>query len=475
MADWVPSTPARSLGGRFSAATHPVLDRINASIGVDIRLWRQDIAGSKAHAAMLAEVGLITDAERDTLHDGLDRVAAELAADGFEVKPGDEDIHMAVERRLGELVGAPARKLHTGRSRNDQVATDLVLWLRDELAALRARLVELAEVACARAEEAVEVPMPSFTHLQPAQVASVGHWLLGHATEAVAHVRRLDHLLARLDQCPLGSGASAGSYLPLDRGFTATALGFARPSAHSVVSTGSRMDALDALALLAMVGVSLSRLGEELVLFTMPATGWLLLPDALTTGSSLLPQKRNADGAELLRSLGKLPAADFSALASVCSGLVNGYSKDLQHDKAVLFRAWDTISDALDLAILHIGHLAWDAVRLRAACSDDLAALWLADQLVLAGVPFREAHHVVGRAVKLGVDQALDLAGGFEAAVAEGLDLPLDVEMLAERLRGLQPIDLLAALRTEGSAAPVMARKLIGQLREDLRGPVSAA
>lgn len=458
-------TPARSLGGRFTEATHPVLERINRSVDVDARMWAQDIRGSQAHATMLAEVGLISQEERESILTGLTRVADEFKAEAFDFLPSDEDIHMAVERRLTELVGAPARKLHTGRSRNDQVMTDTLLWILDEGAVLRGRLCAYGAALVARAGEGVHTPMPSFTHLQPAQVSSVAQWLLHHAAEAERHLQRLDHMLERVRQaCPLGSGASAGGYLPIDRARTASLLGFDAPSVNATASTGSRADLLDALAVLAMLGTSLSRLGEEIVVFASPSFGFLTLPDRLTTGSSLLPQKRNPDGAELLRGSGKLPAADFAGLCSVVSGLVGGYAKDVQSDKECLFRSWDRITDLLDLATLHVDALGWREDRLRAACTPDLAALWLADQLVLAGLPFREAHHWVGIAARIRADAGVGLDDAFARACQDADAPPPGADALLARLRLATPDVLLAELCTEGSAGPDSVRQQITRL-----------
>ncbi len=449
------NTPGRSLGGRFQEATHPLLERINRSVDVDERLWRQDIQGSRAHAEMLVEVGLIQADEGAAIQSGLDAIEAEFRADSFEFLASDEDVHMAIERRLTDLIGQPARRLHTGRSRNDQVMLDMTLWIRDNLEPLRGDLAGLGRAVVDRAEHGIELPMPSFTHLQPAQVSSVAQWLLGHASELERHLRRLDDLVRRLDECPLGSGASAGTYLPVDRRITARLLHFDRPTVNATASTGTRGDVLDALALLAMIGTSLSRLGEELVIFASPGFRFVRLPDRLSTGSSLLPQKRNPDGAELLRAGGKLPAADFAALASVVSGLVSGYSKDLQFDKELLFRSWDRIRDLLTLARLHIEDLDWDAERMEAACTPDLAALWLADQLVLAGLPFREAHHWVGLAARISSDQRVSLAQGFKLALeAEGVTPPGAAEISA-RLIAVTPSQLVSELATEGSAGRV--------------------
>ena len=297
--------PGRSLGGRFSEATDPLLEQVNRSVDVDKRLWAQDVRGSRAHARMLGKTGILPQADVDEILRGLALVEAELAAGTFVFLPSDEDIHMAVERRLTDLIGDPARRLHTGRSRNDQVMTDALLWLREAMGDLSAEIGAFIEVFAARAEEGVTTPMPSFTHSQPAQTSSVAHWLLNHGWEMQRHRRRVDDLVKRLDECPLGCGASAGGHLPIDRQMTATELGFARPAPNSVSATGSRADLLDALALLSLIGTTLSRLGEEIVLYASPAYGFLHLPDRLTTGSSLLPHKRNPDGGELLRAGGK--------------------------------------------------------------------------------------------------------------------------------------------------------------------------
>jgi argininosuccinate lyase len=444
-------TPGRSLGGRFQEATHPILERINRSVDVDKRLWRQDIRGSRAHAEMLASVGLLDDAEAAAIQQGLDAIEAEFSEGAFAFLPADEDIHMAIERRLTELVDAPARKLHTGRSRNDQVALDILLWMRDELDTLAGSLRTLTATLVDRAEQGIDTPMPSFTHLQPAQVSSVAQWLLCHAAEIERHLRRVTDLRARLDECPLGSGASAGTYLPVDRTLTARQLGFARPSVNATASTGSRADVLDALGVLALIGTSLSRMGEEIVVFASPGFRFLRLPDRLSTGSSLLPQKRNPDGAELLRAGGKLPAADFAALASVVSGLVSGYSKDLQYDKEALFRSWDRIDDLVALATLHVAEMGWNDERLLAACTPELASLWLADQLVLRGMPFRVAHHWVGLAARIGADEERTLADAFREALERG-DGPSGLDDLPAAIAAVTPAELAGTLATAGSA-----------------------
>lgn len=454
--------PGRSLGGRFSEATDPLLEQVNRSVDVDKRLWDQDIRGSRAHARMLAATGILPEGDVAEILRGLDAVHAELAAGAFTFLPSDEDIHMAVERRLTEIIGEPARRLHTGRSRNDQVMTDALLWTREAFGALATALGDLARTFADRAVDGVDVPMPSFTHSQPAQTSSVAHWLLAHAWEIQRHQRRVIDFIKRLDECPLGAGASAGGHLPLDRGMTARELGFARPAPNSVAATGSRADLLDGLHLLSLVGTSISRLGEEIVLYASPAYGFLHLPDRLTTGSSLLPHKRNPDGGELLRAGGKAAIGEVATLAATLCGLVSGYSKDLQSDKELLFRAYDRTMALLGLAERHVASLRWDAARMAAACGPELTALWLADRLVLAGLPFRSAHHYVGAAVRLGQEHGLALPDAW-AQVS-----PPEHAGLADDLRALGPAEMLAALRSDGSAAPASTVAQIEALRRAL-------
>ncbi|MGC6493311.1 MAG: argininosuccinate lyase [Myxococcota bacterium] len=456
-------TPARSLGGRFTESTDPLLERVNRSVEVDQRLWRQDISGSQAHAKMLVSVGLITADEGSAIHEGLASIAEEFARDAFVFLPSDEDIHMAVERRLGELIGEPARKLHTGRSRNDQVMTDTLLWLRDELGHLETELRTLTHAFVDAAERWAHLPMPSWTHSQPAQVSSAGNWMMAHAVEWLGHLERVRDLRRRLKWSPLGAGASAGTYLPIDRQHTAQALGFDAPAINAIAATGSRTQLLDTLGLLSLMGVGLSRLGEELVWMATPMLGWIRLPDRLTTGSSLLPQKKNPDGAELLRSGGKLAVSEFQGLASVLSALVSGYSKDLQHDKTLLFRAMDRTRDLLGLAARHVEAMEVQASALEAACTPDLAALWLADQLVLRGLAFREAHHLVGRVAREQSEGGLSMA---EALVQVGL--PPGCEGLAEELATMTPARLLSELATEGSAAPGRVAAQVHTVRQHL-------
>ncbi len=457
-------TPGRSLGGRFDEATDALLEQLNRSIDLDQRLWPHDIQGSRAHARMLSGVGLITSADLGAIEEGLDAVSSELEAGQFEFKDSDEDIHMAVERRLTELVGEPARRLHTGRSRNDQVMLDAVLWLREFLTTLDRALVRFIEALLDRATEGAEQPMPALTHSQPAQVSSVGQWLVGHAAAAERNLRRARDLRGRLDECPLGSGAAAGSYLPLDRDSVALELGFDRPTLNAVQTTGGRSDVLDAVGLLGLVGVDLSRLGEELVLYAAPQYGWIRLPDRLTTGSSLLPHKKNPDGAELIRGAGKLLGTEFSALSTVIGGLVSGYSKDLQHDKEILFRAADRALSLLQLAEIHIEGLSWCAERCRASCTPQLAALWLADRLVLEGMPFRAAHQLIGKAAREAEQTEIPLA-----EVLSGM-LPEAYAELREQLTGLTVDQLLGELKTAGSAAPSFVAAQIASLRERI-GP----
>ncbi|MCH7493356.1 argininosuccinate lyase [bacterium] len=455
--------PARQ--GRFAAGTDPVLHAANQSTH-DRRLWRQDIRGSRAHARMLAGVGLISQADHAAIAKGLGQVEGEFARGEFAFHPEDEDIHMAVERRLTEIVGEPGQRLHTGRSRNDQVMTDLLLWLCDSLPELAALLRAWGLAHLKGAAEHTKTPMPALTHLQPAQVASVAHWHISHAAGAERNLRRLNDLLARLDECPLGSGAVAGCSLPLDRQAVATDLGFSRPAQSALQATGGRADVLDTLALLGIIGTDLSRLGEDLALFCSPLLGWAALPDSLTTGSSLLPHKVNPDGAEILRGQGRLLASSFSALAAVVGGLPSGYSKDLQADKEVLFTAWDKALTLLPLATAQVAALSWDKPALAAACPEALAAPFLADTLVKAGIPFRHAHDLVGQAVAKASPGAL--APALAAILAASGDHAGAEAVCA--LPPLTPLYLLEQTTTEGGAGPAQAKAAITLLGQRLTG-----
>ncbi|MGA2470049.1 MAG: argininosuccinate lyase [Solirubrobacteraceae bacterium] len=396
---------------RFSEPQHPDFQRINASLRFDRRLWRHDIAQSKAHVKMLASAAIIADDERDELLRGLEAVAAELGSETFSFSADDEDIHMAIERRLTELAGPVGGKLHTARSRNDQVATDVVLFVREASERARERIEELIGVLLARAEEHVDWPMPGYTHLQRAQPVYLGHHLLAYVWMLLRDRRRFEHVLEACSVLPLGAGALAGVNFATDRSLLASELGFAEPSANSLDAVSNRDFALDYLAAAATCATHLSRLGAELVLWSSSEFGFCELADAWTSGSSIMPQKKNPDAAELLRAKAPRMLAHHTALHGVLHGLPLAYNKDLQEDKEHLFDAADTLSDCLLAASGMLASVVFNRARLAAAAADEMiAAVDLADQLVVGGLPFRDAHAAVAGLVRYALDAGRSLS-----------------------------------------------------------------
>ena len=386
-------------GGRFAMGPAEALDALNRSLPVDHRLWPQDVAASKAWVHALGRAGVLAPAEESQLLDGLDRVAERLA-DGAAVGAPDEDVHTLVERLLYEEIGAAAGKLHTGRSRNDQVATDLRLWTLGAIDQLDGDLAALGRTLVARAREAVDVLLPGYTHGQRAQPVRWAYVLLAHAWPLVRDRQRLADARRRVAELPLGSGALAGSGFPVDRVLLKEALGFRSVSANALDATGDRDFVAEVLFALALVGTHLSRLAAELVMYTSAEFGFVRLSDDFSTGSSLLPQKRNPDVFELARAKAGRLLGDLVALVMTLKGLPAGYSKDLQEDKALLFDAFDTLGLVLPAVTGAIAGLTVDAERMRAALDASLRATDLADRLVEAGVPFRESHGLVGRLVR---------------------------------------------------------------------------
>ncbi len=405
-----PSDRPKAWGGRFQQDTDPAVERFSASIHFDRALARYDVRGSIAHVRMLGAVGLLGDADVETLVDGLGRVRAEIEAGQFPFDPACEDIHMNVEARLRELVGPVAGRLHTGRSRNDQVATDLALYLRDAALAARRGLLGLREVLLERAGEHVGTVLPGYTHLQRAQPVRLAHHWLAYVEMLGRDADRFASLGGRLRRCPLGAGALAGSTLPLDRAHTARALGFDGPTANSLDSVASRDLALEFLAAAAIAMVQLSRLAEELVLWSSSEFGFVELADAYSTGSSLMPQKKNPDVPELVRGKSGRVIGDLVCLLTVMKGLPLAYNRDLQEDKEPLFDAAATLGESLTVLTGAVATLRVDAERMgRAAADPMLLATDLAEALVREGVPFREAHEAVGRVVAHCVEKDLDL------------------------------------------------------------------
>jgi argininosuccinate lyase len=386
--------------GRLSAPTSERVEQYTSSLAVDRRLGADDVAGSRAHARMLRSIGVLTAAQHRALDAGLRGIAAELADGTFGVAPGDEDIHTAVERRLFEVAGPVAGMLHTGRSRNDQVATDLRMWARRACTDLLIALAGLQDALVARAAEHRKDPMPGYTHLQRAQVVSLAHHLLAYVEMFARDALRLGAARTACDELPLGSGALAGSTLPLDRDRVAHELGFARVASNSMDAVSDRDFAVEITAACALTMIHCSRLGEELVLWSSAEFGFASLPDSHATGSSLMPQKKNADVAELARGRSGRVIGDVVALLTVLKGLPLTYNRDLQEDKEPLFDAVDTTAATLRLLteVVTVIHFDVDAMR-RAASDAALQATDIAEHLVAHGVPFREAHTIVGEVV----------------------------------------------------------------------------
>jgi len=410
-------------GGRFAASPAEIMEEINASIGFDKALAPQDIRGSKAHAAMLAECGIISRSDAREILRGLDQVAAEIADGTFTFSRALEDVHMNVESRLKDLIGSAAGRLHTARSRNDQVATDFRLFVRDSADAIIGAIGGLQLTLARKAEAHAATVMPGFTHLQPAQPVTFGHHLLAYVEMLGRDRGRFMDARKRLNECPLGSAALAGTSFPIDRDKTAEVLGFDRPMANSLDGVSDRDFALEVLAAASITAMHLSRFAEEIVLWMTPQFGFIQLSDRFTTGSSIMPQKRNPDAAELVRAkVGRIAAA-FQGLLTVMKGLPLAYSKDMQEDKEAAFDALASLRLALAAMTGMVGDLEPVKETLRAAAgrgystATDLAD-WLVRELKM---PFREAHHVTGTLVKAAEERGLELE-----------KLPLDVMQTVE-------------------------------------------
>jgi argininosuccinate lyase len=397
-------------GGRFSEATNPVVERFSASVHFDKALSRYDIRGSIAHARMLASSSLIPPADADLLVAGLEQIESEIEAGEFPFDPALEDIHMNIESRLRERLGEVAGRLHTGRSRNDQIATDLALYLRDAARAARRGLLELREVLVARAEEHLDTVLPGYTHLQRAQPVRLAHHWLAFVEMLGRDAQRFHDLDSRLSSCPLGSGALAGSTLALDRDATSASLGFSRPSANSMDAVASRDGALEFLSAAAIAMVHLSRLAEELVIWSTSEFGFVELAEAYSTGSSLMPQKKNPDVPEIVRGKAGRAIGNLVSLLTTVKGLPLTYNRDLQEDKEPIFDSASTLRDSLEVMTGTLATLRVNVDTMRTAASDSmLLATDLAEILVEQGVPFRDAHEAVGRIVGHCERKQLDL------------------------------------------------------------------
>ena len=397
-------------GGRFTGKTDPLMEQFNASIGFDKRFWAVDLQGSQAYARGLARAGILTNAEAEQIIAGLEQVADEWRRGEFVIKPGDEDIHTANERRLTELIGAVGGKLHTGRSRNDQVATDTRLWLRAEIAQMQQHLRQLIRVAVDRAEAEIDLLMPGYTPLQPAQPIRWSHWVLSHAWGWQRDAERLTELTARVNVMPLGSGALAGNPFRVDRQQMAADLGFQDITHNSMDGVADRDFIAEFLFWGTLTMVHLSRLAEDLIIYSSREFGFVTLADAYSTGSSIMPQKKNPDALELLRGKSGRVMGSMTGLMATLKGLPTTYNTDLQEDKEPLFDAIHSVSSSLQIACGVISTMTPNQAALRAALSTELLATDLAEYLVRKGVPFRETHHVAGAAVRMAEVQAVPLS-----------------------------------------------------------------
>ncbi|PKB25999.1 argininosuccinate lyase [Novosphingobium kunmingense] len=460
-----PETGNKMWGGRFAEGPSAIMREINASIPFDKALWRQDIRASKTHVAMLAAQGIVTAADAAAIAGGLDTVAAEYETSGVPENWDLEDIHMTTESRLAELIGAAAGRLHTARSRNDQVATDFKLWVREACVAADAALGALQVALVTRAEEHAATIMPGFTHLQTAQPVTLGHHLMAYYEMLDRDRSRFVDAHRRASQCPLGSAALAGTGFPIDREATASALGFAMPTRNSLDAVSDRDFALDYLMAASQCALHLSRLAEELIIWASQPFGFVVLPDALSTGSSIMPQKKNPDAAELVRGHAGRIAGCLTSLMMTMKGLPLAYSKDMQDDKPPVFEAAGLLTLCLAAMTGMIDGAAFRTDRMRAAAELGFAtATDLADWLVRqADIPFREAHHITGAAVKLAESRGLAL-DKVPLADLQAIDPRID-----ERVFAALSVDQSVASRASyGGTAPEQVRARVAEARRDL-------
>jgi len=452
-------------GGRFAAGPDAIMEAINASIGYDQRMAAQDIEGSRAHAAMLAKTGILTDSDAEAIREGLLTVLSEIESGNFEFSAALEDIHMNVEARLKDLIGEPAGRLHTGRSRNDQVATDFKLWVRDQIDAAIDGIAALIRAFVAQAEVGADWVMPGFTHLQTAQPVTWGHHMMAYVEMLGRDLTRFQDARARMNESPLGAAALAGTSFPIDRAMTAEALGFDRPAANSLDAVADRDFALEFLSASSICAMHLSRFAEELVIWSSAQFRFVTLSDRFSTGSSIMPQKKNPDAAELIRAkIGRIFGAN-TALLMVMKGLPLTYSKDMQEDKEQVFDAADNLMLALAAMEGMVKDMTANRESLEAAAGSGFStATDLADWLVRAlNMPFRDAHHVTGTLVALAESRGCDLPdltledmkGVHEAITADVFDVLGVHNSVASRL-------------SYGGTAPQRVREQIARWKEAL-------
>ncbi|MFG6594950.1 argininosuccinate lyase [Sulfitobacter sp. 1A13368] len=460
------TTSNKMWGGRFAAGPDAIMEAINASIGFDKRMAAQDIKGSRAHAAMLAATGILTDNDADAIREGLLTILSEIEEGRFEFSAALEDIHMNVEARLKDLIGEPAGRLHTGRSRNDQVATDFKLWVRDQLDAADEGLQALIRALLSQAEAGADWVMPGFTHLQTAQPVTWGHHMMAYVEMFGRDLSRIRDARARMNECPLGAAALAGTSFPIDREMTAEALGFDRPTANSLDAVSDRDFALEFMSAASICAMHLSRFAEELVIWSSAQFRFVALSDRFSTGSSIMPQKKNPDAAELIRAkVGRIFGAN-TALMMVMKGLPLAYSKDMQEDKEQVFDAADNLMLALAAMTGMVGDMTAERENLAAAAGSGFStATDLADWLVrVPNLPFRDAHHVTGTLVAM--------------AEAQGCDLPdltleqmqsVHAEITADVFDVLGVENSVNSRMSYGGTAPAQVRAQIARWKEILK------
>ncbi len=465
MSDKASEEKNKMWGGRFARGPAAIMEEINASIDVDKRLWREDIAGSKAHATMLAKQGIVSEADCEAILKGLDEIAGEIERGEFAFSKTYEDIHLNIEARLKARIGDPASRLHTARSRNDQVATDFRLWVRRACDESGEALRSLQSALLTKAEQHAAAVMPGYTHLQTAQPVTFGHHCLAYVEMFARDRARFADARDRMNECPLGAAALAGTPYPIDRDTTASALGFSRPMANSLDAVSSRDFALEALAAAAICASNLSRLAEEIVLWTSPHFGFAKLTDAFSTGSSIMPQKKNPDAAELVRAkIGRI-AGSFAGLLFVMKGLPLAYSKDMQEDKKQTFEAFDDLALALAAMAGMIDDMTMNEDAMRAAAGGGYStATDLADWLVRTlAMPFRDAHHVTGRIVALAEEKGATLD-------ALSLEEMQKIEpRITPEIFSVLTVDASVASRTSyGGTAPDNVRRQIARWRAEV-------
>ncbi|MFC0205535.1 argininosuccinate lyase [Novosphingobium soli] len=452
-------------GGRFAQGPSAIMREINASIPFDKALWRQDIAASKAHVAMLGACGIVSDADAVAIRDGLDAVAAEYEADGVPEDWDLEDIHMTTESRLAQLIGPVAGRLHTARSRNDQVATDFRLWVRDAIDQVDAGLQALQAALVTRAGEHADSIMPGFTHLQTAQPVTLGHHLMAYYEMIARDRSRFHDARKRMNRSPLGSAALAGTGFPIDREMTAQALGFYGPTANSLDAVSDRDFALDYLMAASQCALHLSRLAEEFIIWASQPFGFVALPDALSTGSSIMPQKKNPDAAELVRGHAGRISGCLMALMMTMKGLPLAYSKDMQDDKPPVFEAAGLLALSIAAMTGMVAETRFRTERMRAAAELGFAtATDLADWLVREGdIPFREAHHITGAAVKLAEQRGVAL-DALPLDDLKAVDSRIDERVF----KALSVEASVAARKSHGGTAPEQVRLRVAEARAAL-------